>query len=1027
MPEHAPKISELYLAFRQAKSSLFFEKRGVGLREIAEYEQNLYENLKSLRKKLANGAWFDQLEVGEVWIVPKRFRDPPAEGEDVIRIGSPKQDQAARSVDVQVRLSPHPDYAITEVLYLWEFGELLESLLSEDVVGYRLDVKNNEISKHRRWLFEYWPKRYQEFRSAPLAAAARILANDSDAVIISADLASFYDTVEPSFLLEKTFLRELRENGASTRATKRFKHATSSLLSSYDRFRAIASKRLTVPVHIGIPIGALTSRVLANVSLATLDRFVSSRPEVACYARYVDDLVIVIEAKGEPTALEVISDYLPIISSKSELLHLNAEILGRRGSEFQVQQRKIKVHHLHGEPGADFVKAVDSDFARALSERRAFIDSSTLVGGGVAHLIRANNGAGSPLRVLREADRARLEHFALSTSLRSLERVTSMINHAEAKKMVRECLERVVRVLDSENDWVDDLDVALRLLKLAIITGDWVSAIDLRSRLDRVWGTTEALRASAGTLYYRNQRLDPIRRSPWIWLRNYLHERRLEAICACLPIGMHADEIDSSFPGGVRVRTHKIGATTLRRRSELLALTDLRTRDREEDGSLLCAASEGRMNELRRSLRRDPELALRLSSIDEFIERCRRLGDPAWNMPAARLFLCTRPPSYFDVAHRWLYQVEDNGFDSSIFEKLIDVVNAVRGTSYGDPVGRVLDTNTIAIEGKQAAKPIDDSYHNNDPRIILGNLVVKNEWWEGAATRVSGSSAGRPSLTWPRLRGLADVLEKAERASRKNSSEMLVLPELSIPRQWFRTVSNHVVKLGRFGLVTGLEYLHSPTTNQVANQAFAVLPGPLMSVATWPWTKRMPAREEARSLSKMPIPLSFSPPAGNPPPRTVIHSNWGTFSVLICSELIEARLTADLLGRADVVLCPAWNPDTASYDHLIQSVGFQLHAIIAISNNGHYSDCRAWAPRTERWERDLCRLIERDVDDIVYVDIPIASLQAFHGGDKQATDRFGKLRKALMARKYADAKRELERLTDGLPSVWRPLPPDWEE
>ncbi len=53
--------------------------------------------------------------------------------------------------------------------------------------------------------------------------------------------------------------------------------------------------------------------------------------------------------------------------------------------------------------------------------------------------------------------------------------------------------------------------------------------------------------------------------------------------------------------------------------------------------------------------------------------------------------------------------------------------------------------------------------------------------------------------------------------------------------------------------------------------------------------------------------------------------------MLICSELFEARRVADLLGRANVVLSPAWNTDTASYDLLIQSVGFELRSIIAIA------------------------------------------------------------------------------------------------
>lgn len=221
-----------------------------------------------------------------------------------------------------------------------------------------------------------------------------------------------------------------------------------------------------------------------------------------------------------------------------------------------------------------------------MSERRAFVDSSTLVGDGVSHLIRAGEAEGSPLRVLREADRARLERFALSTSLSSFERVSSLIGHEEARKLVRDSLERVGRVLDAEDNWVADLDVSLRLLKLAISTGDWESAKELLGRMDRVWGTDDALRTSTTRLYYRDREIKPGKKAPWTWLRNYLHERRIEAISSALPIGMDAAQIATKFPAGLRVRTKEVKATVLRRRAEQLASADLRSRDREDDALL---------------------------------------------------------------------------------------------------------------------------------------------------------------------------------------------------------------------------------------------------------------------------------------------------------------------------------------------------------------------------------------------------------------------------------------------------------
>ena len=992
-----PTIAELYLAFRQAKTALYFERRGVGLLQLAAYERDLPRNLKALQSKLAKSTWFDELSIGQTWIVPKRLRVSEEEGSDIVRIGPSRRKDRLHSIDVQVRLTPSPDFAVAEVLYLWRFGGLLDTLLLDrEVVGYRLDLRNDEVVPHRRWLFEYWPTCYQKFRTEPLEAAKIALGRGEEALIINGDLASFYDTVEPSFMLADELLAELKGLGAQDNEIRDYRRATASLLAAYARFRNEASRRAATPVAVGIPIGALTSRVVANLSLAPLDKHVAAQSDVICYRRYVDDLVIVAKVDkldADSTAPNTTRRFLPILDDGDGVLRLDVKSLGRGGSEFQLQKDKVRVHHLAGAPGLDFIEAVSSDFTKAVSERRAFIDSATLVGDGVTHLIRAGQAEGSPLRVLRDADRARLERFALSTSLHSLERVSSLIGHEEAKEIVRGCLERVGRVLDSEDNWVADFDVSLRLLKLAISTGDWESATELRERMDRIWGSVNSLRTPTTALYYRGRKLPSGRIAPWTWLRNYLHERRLEAISSSLPIGMAADQIESRIPKGLVVRTRRVGATTLRRRAEQLAAADLRSRDREDDAQIDFHPVDIDRRWLRKEVIADQELSARLAVIDKFIERCEEVGDRPWLMPAARLFLCTRPPSYFDISRRWLYRVEKDGFAPDVFTQLLEVVNAVRGTEYRDPVGQVIDRSTVFIDSFPTAQPDVSPSFPPDPRIILGNLPVSNQAWEAAATRIESPPHNAPILTRERINGIATVLDKATRVSRGHVPAVLVLPELSLPRRWLRAVSNHVVRLGKFGLIAGLEYSHDPKKPYVHNQVVAVLPGPFSSAATWLWTKRLPAREEAFQLASLRPAVSFAPMPSKPLARTVVKSPLGSLSVLICSELLEARRVADLLGRVNLVLCPAWNIDTSSYDHLIQSVGFQLHSVIAIANNGHYSDCRAWAPRKVRWERDLCRLIERHSDDVVHVDIPLAQLVAVHEGVSN--------------------------------EKWRPLPPDW--
>ena len=425
--------------------------------------------------------------------------------------------------------------------------------------------------------------------------------------------------------------------------------------------------------------------------------------------------------------------------------------------------------------------------------------------------------------------------------------------------------------------------------------------------------------------------------------------------------------------------------------ANILSDSDLRSRDREDDLPKGAKPPDVDSAWLIKELSESKELIERFTEISRFIKLCEELKDPPWMLAPARLFLCIRPPSYFDIARRWLIQVESDGFKSNIFQNLLSVVNAIRGTRYADPVGTVIDPSNVWIDSFWQ-KPTRDSSVMG-PRVMLGNLVVKNKAWEAAAKRTPKPPYNRPHMTLERLRGLATVLEKANRVAQNHPAAVLVLPELSIPRDWFRALSNYVVLTGRYGLIVGLEYRHDPSKAHVSNEVHAVIPGPSRSVASWSWTKRRPAREEATKLAAMPISVAFVPPKGSLP-RIVVSSPWGSLSVLICSEMIEARRVADLVGRADVVLCPAWNPDTSSYDHLIQSAGFQLHAVIAIANNGDYSDCRAWAPRKIRWERDLCRLIERGINDLVHVDLPLASLRAFHANPSANED-------------------------------WRPLPPDW--
>ena len=992
------------MAFRQAKVAMFFERRGVGLFDLARFEGGLTRRLFGLQKLLRRGdGWFSNCPVGDVYLVPKRLKHPEKPTPQVVEVRPIRAASPGVGLELQLRLAPTPEFATIEVLYLWRFGPFLDRLVPRESIGYRLLHHDGVISRTKRWLFEYWRRRYQQFRTEPIDVALKELrAGRGNVTIVTADLAGFYDTVAASFLLSDSLIAQLQAHGMPASDVEEYRRATQTLIAAYANCRQRASRLVGFELATGIPIGALTSRVVANAALATFDDAVSRVSTVLCYRRYVDDFVIIARSprNDAPSFADTLARHVPHVIRDGEDWRLDCLALHRTGCEFKLQERKIKIHRLSGVQGEEYLGAIARDFGALVSESRAFVDSAVLNDGDSARLFGVGKADGSPIRVLRDADRAKLQHFSVSIGLRSIEQVSLLINVRDARAATLRTLERLATHVAGEIDWAEHLDLAFRIFGLAVSLANWKTSRTLNRWMDETWGTSRALHRSVGTLSLRGTNV--ISKSAWDNLRRHLQERRIETISSVVRVDHQRD-----LPPWLSIRID--GRTRIDRRGFLmraraLAAADLRKRDREDD-------FEG----LGKHSKRRPALKLpvfgrgfenRLRDIRLFIDTCRNLGGREWVLDPVRLFLSTRPPSYFDIARRWLHRVDDEGFGPDAFDRLLELVNAIRGTAYADPVGRVIDQDTVQVPSDQTFVITPDA----DPTIALGNLTLKTEYLDGCSKRVAGAAFGSPVLTVERLTQLGNVLDHAAHLCRftdgapSHKACLLVLPELSLPRAWFRATANHAIKTGRFGVVVGLEYLHDVGIPTVRNQAYVVLPGPFASVATWPFTKRVAAREEALLLRARRPALRFSPTSGTRRPRTVVDSPYGRLSVLICSELIEARLVAGLLGRVEMIVSPSWNTDTASYDHLIQSVGLQLHAIVAVANNGHYSDCRIWAPLSERWRRDLCRLIERDGASIVSVEIPLKSLQHFQ---------------AAQPRQVAAGPIRSQR------SDWRPLPPDW--
>jgi hypothetical protein len=248
---------------------------------------------------------------------------------------------------------------------------------------------------------------------------------------------------------------------------------------------------------------------------------------------------------------------------------------------------------------------------------------------------------------------------------------------------------------------------------------------------------------------------------------------------------------------------------------------------------------------------------------------------------------------------------------------------------------------------------------------MLGNLPANETWLLAAAN-------GMPIETADRLSSLARIVNRAvNRRAYTGENVLLLLPELSLSRRWFRRLAELAVSR-EINFVAGLEY-GKGLTSSVLNEAVGVF-------SVWPregivcvWPKTKPARIEHKMLLEANLSFEFHSIAR----PLVVKTNFGALSTLICSELLDIELRTALLGRIDLLLVPCWNSDTATFEHELKTTAYDLHCYGALANNGLYSDCRIQVPAKERYQRDVCRLILPGVAETIAARIDVNQLRQF--------------------------------------------------
>ncbi len=1015
-------VEEIFYAYRKAKADCFFEKSICIAQRFAEYEGDLPNRLLSLLQRLQAGEIDQLLTEGsknrkivakKLGLLPKPTSKKKTNGHGFF--SDPRR--AFERLRTTHELVPEfrlvgdfsVDMHVLSALWVNLVGHKFDQVLSPSAYGSRLRRYRPEPGSPSGTVGQYHMEAigsfqpyfgpYKAWRERGLQAIREELQADRPVVAVSMDLTSYYHRIDPSFLANDAFHKDLGielsawDRGFTSAFVRALNLWADGVVGELSALGCDATERR----HGGVPIGLSMVRLAANVLLAGLDRDIQQGLAPVYYGRYVDDLFLVIrdpgnisDADGLLRFISARTEYFPESASgrNRDVVSLRLPASYRGMTSLALQQTKQKVFFLQGRGGVDLLDNIESQIRSVSSERRLMSSPDRLETMASAQVLTAAAHASEEADTLRRADGLSVRRLGWSIQLRAVETLSRDLRADSWRKERDQFYDFAHNHILRPDRVLDHIDYLPRLLSLAIALTDWPAAhrlvigtltaiAELRehSRKAKVNGAevggtppeiwdrfTDSVRGSAADAILRSIRWG----GPQGGMRP-LNETAL-ALCELVGIGGDAELIEQQSIAIRECDWAKAAYKDHLRR-------DAKRHRPAVDGEIQLYGVYRHEEEVRTFLSQTPGRESAPSAA-RIAPTCAALSDGAQASLLPYLFP-TRPYTAQEVS---LFLPNDCVFGitaGSAARRWARYVRALRGVWVWPSLVEDGGGGSVAVISSAEAElrfaSIGRPHAGDKVRLGISSLHTTEKSFADAAS-------GKRDLSRERYGRLETIVNDAIRA--KPRPTHLLLPELAIPERWIDTVSGLLREAG-ISLVAGLDY-HLTGERHIHSEAVLVLTDDRLgfpSTVQIRQAKSLPAAGEEETLLKLfgrewldTLEVEAKP----------VYSHKGfCFGVLVCSELQNVLYRQGFQGNVDCVMVLSWNKDLETFAALVESASLDVHAHIALVNNRQFGDSRVRTPAKANHARDACRLRGGKNEHVVVVDLEIGDLRAFQSRDRR--------------------------------------------
>lgn len=956
-------LAELYQAYRKAKVEAFYERSHFNALEFVEYEQNLHDNLKSLLHKLNSRfpVWAsDSASIGSYTYCPKSVDLPDRAVTQAMHFSTvnPIRDWDAmfrrnyrRRFNASFRLiiKPTVEFQVISALWILRVGHRYDdTLIDSCCYGNRLRRKlDGDINGESTGLFIPYFSNYQKWRENGLRAMRKVLGEDYNVVAVTMDISKFYHSVNPKFLLRKSYLDAIgiELSGPDKDFTKNFVDA---LLNWYG----------TTPDYVdrpegAIPVGLSASKIISNVLLKEFDDAIIDHLSPVYYGRYVDDVFLVLRtdqsfSSGEDF-IEWLSKKIPNLlrfkhNRKGKEGGLTVKLAYARDSKIVFTNKKQRIFFLRGSSGLDLITHIAEQIRRQSSEHRLLPDLPETGSEMASRSLLATPNASLEADSLRKADVLSVRRLEFSLLLRDVESYARDLYPAQWGRLRKEFYGLANRHIVTPQGFFDYSSYAHRIFGLMIACGDYDDANEFLTTFFNVT-----------TLLRRTTSAGKIDKNKFKQCCNYYAGAFLQVAFQATTVSRFAFSKD--FTGLIK-KLKKISDNPM---------IDLSLRELKIISKKILLSDWGRrpyreywFHDNNRELNQPlvprgftVRKVLRLGAIRRF-RKSAKLNKFWW--PA--LAFPTRPLSISEIT-----LIAPNLLENSVY--LEAAIFAIRGA-------RVMNRNHDIL-GIQANENGLTQIHvpgseDKKIRIAITSIETTDEQWVRAAN-------SRPDLSRHRYKNFKRILNRI--LMERPHPHVVVFPELSIPKKWALSVAQKLAQNG-ISLIAGLEY-HQEKPKILRSDAFLSLATswPGYSAPVWIFQhKQRPSHGEKVSLPKVCGKSLYKPPNIELCRPIYKHGDF-CFGVLICSDLTNIENRDHFQGNVDCLFVLEWNPDVRTFGTLVESAAHDVHAYIVQVNNRRYGDSRIRAPYRVNYERDVVRIKGGMSDYFVIAEIDYMALRRY--------------------------------------------------